>query len=347
MKKKKILILQNILLHYRKALYNELSKYYDVTILHSGRITITDNDEYKEIIYANQKIGPFNIQHGVITEVRSDKYDVIIAMFDLRWLNNIISMYIHRNQTKFIWWGGWLTNNKLADWVRLFLMRKQYNSILYTQFFKENFIESGIDKNKLFVANNTFDVENREKLYNYPIKNTILFVGSLDKRKENNILIEAFKNIITRIPPDITLVLVGEGKEEHRLMELVESFKLHNKVIFAGRVTDNKNLIKYYEKAIVAVSFGQAGLSVLQSFGYGIPFITKKNAISGGEKTNIKHNYNGLFCDDQLDSLEKTLIRICNDIEYSRTLGKNAFNYYNEFCTIKQMSQGFIDAIES
>ncbi|MDX4036786.1 hypothetical protein [Aliarcobacter skirrowii] len=34
MEKKKILIMQSVLLHYRKAVYNELAKYYDITILH-------------------------------------------------------------------------------------------------------------------------------------------------------------------------------------------------------------------------------------------------------------------------------------------------------------------------
>lgn len=52
---KKVLILQNTILHYRKALYNELSKNYDVTILHSGKVSKNQDDYYNEIVCKNKK----------------------------------------------------------------------------------------------------------------------------------------------------------------------------------------------------------------------------------------------------------------------------------------------------
>ena len=45
---KKVLILQNYVPHYRKPVYNELGMKYDVTILHSGNKSVTENDCYKE-----------------------------------------------------------------------------------------------------------------------------------------------------------------------------------------------------------------------------------------------------------------------------------------------------------
>ena len=33
---KKVVIIQNIIPHYRIALYNELSKYYNIIVIHSG-----------------------------------------------------------------------------------------------------------------------------------------------------------------------------------------------------------------------------------------------------------------------------------------------------------------------
>ena len=41
----KILIIQNTILHYRKPLYNALSLYYDVTVLHSGKAS-SQNEKY-------------------------------------------------------------------------------------------------------------------------------------------------------------------------------------------------------------------------------------------------------------------------------------------------------------
>jgi len=344
---KKILILQNKLLHYRKALYNELAKKYEVTILHSGKPSVHETDNYKETIVSLKKIGPFYFQSKVLQEVRNVKYDVVISMFDIRWVNNILSMYMHNKNTKFIWWGAWLTNSKITNNIRLYLINKQYTSIMYTQEAKEEFVKLGVNAEKLFVANNTFDVGRRVKSYQNEIKNSILFVGSLDARKQNDILINAFFNIQQKIDKTIKLIIIGDGNERKNLENLIDKLGLGQKVQFEGKITDSNILLNYYSEAIVSVSFGQAGLSTLQSLGYGVPFLTKKNAISGGEITNIKDRYNGILCDDNILSLEHNLLKLCNDMKFTRELGKNAYDYYNEYCTIENMAQGFRDAIEN
>lgn len=345
MKKKKLLILQNTILHYRKALYNELSTVYDVTVLHSGKTAVTEEDKFIEIVKHAKKIGPFYIQYGVLSEVKNNSYDVIIAMFDLHWVNNILSMYLHNKKSKFIWWGTWFNKNYIGNRIKLYLTNQNYSSIFYTRETKESFVESGVDPKKLFVANNTFDIGKRVKCYENKSKNSILFVGSLDKRKQNDILIRAFYSIKDKIPLGINLIIIGDGEEKVNLQLLVNKLDLNKRVIFAGKITDTNKLLDFYMQAIVSVSFGQAGLSVLQSLGYGVPFITKKNAISGGEKTNIIPGKNGFFCEDNIYSLENCLLKLCLEIDFARKLGKHAYNYYSEFCTIENMAQGFIDAI--
>lgn len=345
-KMKKILILQNKILHYRKSFYNELSKYYNVTILHSGSKSIENNDKYKEIITSVKKLGPFFIQSGILKEAMSVRYDVIISMFDLRWLSNIFAIWLHNKNIKYIGWGAWLTNSDIANNIRIYLADKYDSNIFYTDEAKQDFIKNGVNKKKLFVANNTFDVGDRIKSYEYKTKNKILFVGSLDKRKQNDVLIRAFKNIQTKIFDEIILTIVGDGQERSTLEKLVKDLKLTSKVKFTGKITDPNILQNYYKEAIVSVSFGQAGLSVLQSLGFGVPFITKTNAITGGEITNLKHNSNGFLCEDNQQSLEKYLLLICNDNQMKYQFGKNAYDYYSQNCTIANMVQGFKDAIE-
>ena len=116
---------------------------------------------------------------------------------------------------------------------------------------------------------------------------------------------------------------------------------------FHGKITDIGVLSKFYFDAICSVSFGQAGLSVLQSLGFGVPFVTKKNAITGGEINNIINNYNGFLCEDSVESLSSKLVFLSNNIEHSMKMGENAFNYYSENCTIEKMSNGFKLAINS
>lgn len=343
--KKNILILQNTILHYRKAFYNELSKYYKVTVLHSGKQSVCDEDLYSEIITKSYKVGGFYIQRGVSKEIKKGIYDVVIAMSDLRWINNLLAIR-YRKKIKFIWWGAWLTQFVIADKIRIYLSKRVDANIFYTDKHKEEFEKKGVEKSKLFVANNTFDVGERIKSYQCKKKHTILFVGSLDKRKQNEILLKAFSKIKDRLDKNISLSIIGNGKEEIKLKELVNKEEMNDKVVFLGRINDPKLLGEHYRTAIATVSFGQAGLSVLQSLGFGVPFITKKNAISGGEITNIKTGFNGILCEDDINSLESSLLKVCLDIKYSRLLGKNAYDYYTNHCTIKNMVKGFIDAIE-
>jgi len=344
---KKILIIYNYILHYRQPLFNELCKYYEVTVLHSGEITVGENDKYKEILRPVKSMGPFFLQDAVIKEAKNTEYDVIIALFDVRWINTVLSIYAHNKNVKFIWWGAWITDSPVANFTREYLTKKADANIFYTHEARRDFIERGVDPSNLYVANNTFDVGERMKSYEYSSKNRIIFVGSLDERKQNDITIKAFKNIIDKIPKNIKFTIIGDGKQRKNLENLVNELDMKSRISFEGKITDPEKLKEYYEEAIVSVSFGQAGLSVLQALGFGVPFLTKENAISGGEKSNIKHDLNSIFCEDSQGSLENHLVKLCNDIDFARELGKNAYEYYSEYCTIENMAQGFIDAIEN
>jgi len=345
-KKKKILIIYNYILHYRKPFFNELAKSYDVTVLHSGKKSVEEIDAYKEIITPVRSVGPFFVQGGVLNEVSNPKYDVVISLFDVRWVAILLFLLFKNKKKYYVLWGAWITSNSIANKLRCYFLKKADANVFYTYEAKLGFSNLNIPPNKMFVANNTFDVGDRIKSFEYPIKNRVLFVGSLDSRKENNVLLKAFSNIIYKISPDIILTFIGSGSEKNILLELVLELGIENRVQFLGRINDTNILKNYYKEAIVSVSFGQAGLSVLQSMGYGVPFLTKINAISGGEKSNIKTGYNSVFCNDSQKSLEDSLIKLCNNIESSRELGKCAYNYYEKFCTIQNMTQGFIDAIE-
>ena len=345
--RKNVLITHNCITHYRIPFFNKLADEYNVTVLHSGEKSTNKEYQFNEIFVPVKRIGRLYFQKGILQEVNKEKYDVIIASFDVAWIYTIIALYKHNKKAKFILWGSWITANWLANQLRFFLAKRAFACIFYANGIKNDFINGGVPSTKLYVANNTFDVGDRVQSYKYPIKRRILFVGSLDKRKQNDILIEVFSQILIKIPPNISLTIIGEGNEKHYLKEISDKLKLNNNVEFLGKINDMNKSKEYYKEAIVSVSFGQAGLSVLQSFGYGVPYLTKKNAISGGEISNIKTEYNGILCEDNPISLSEKLVFLCNNIDYARKLGKNAYDYYSKFCTIDNMVRGFKDAIEN
>jgi glycosyltransferase involved in cell wall biosynthesis len=194
------------------------------------------------------------------------------------------------------------------------------------------------------VANNTFDVGSRPKSYDNQLKNKILFVGSFDYRKRNDILVKAFSQILADIPNDIKLCFVGDGIEKEKIELLVSELGILSRVEFLGRVNDPEKLSEIYQEAIFTVSYGQAGLSVLQSLGFGVPYITSLKAISGGEISNIQQGLNGYFCDD-FNSFKMYMVKLINDLKLARLMGLQAYEYYSANCTVDNMVNGFDAAL--
>ena len=79
-------------------MFNELAKYYDVTVIHSGNISISEGDNYKEIIVPVKKIGPFYFQSNIIKEVRSNNFDIVIGYLDVRWVYTVLSIYFNKKR---------------------------------------------------------------------------------------------------------------------------------------------------------------------------------------------------------------------------------------------------------
>ena len=345
----KIVIIQNTIPHYRISTYNELSSHYDITLIHSSEKKIdSKNNNFKNTKLDVTKIGPFQIQKNLIKTIKKSSPDFVIIMFDLRWLMSFLLLF--RTNAKIVWWGldegqssNWLLK-KMALKIKLFITRLGYPIIFYHESIKEKFIELGVKKDICFVANNTFHIEKRIKSFHFAKKH-FLFVGTLNSRKKLDICIDIFSKVNLSMKNKMNFVIIGTGKEKCFLKQKIIDSNQSEFISLIGEINNTNELEKYYKNAIASISYGQAGLSVLQSFGYGVPFITQENTISGGEAKNIINDYNGLVVDNSLESLEGAFRKISSDHKYAKMLGQNAYNYYTENCTNKNMINGFISGI--
>lgn len=344
---KKVLILQNKILHYRKPFYNKLAEKYDLTVLHSGEPSIESNEIYKELIVPVKTILKLKFQKGVISEVRKGNYYAVVAMMDIHWINNILASFIFPSKTKFIWWGIMISDNDFGNKVRALILKQGLPSIFYTKQGIKDMEKYGVKSDKSTFCNNTIEIENRIKSFKIKGKNSILFVGSLDQRKRLDIIISAFNIIKTKTNKEIHLDIIGSGIEEDNIKLLIKKLDLAKNVTIHGQINNTTVLGSFYENAICSVSFGQAGLAVLQSMAYGVPFVTKKGAISGGEITNISHQVNGFTCEDNVESLGEHMLLLCNNEDLSLKMGENAFKHYSNFCTFGNMTTKFSNCIES
>lgn len=137
---------------------------------------------------------------------------------------------------------------------------------------------------------------------------------------------------------------MGDGPEFNKIKDLVKENGIDNKVILYGRIIEEEKLRDLFMRSFVCVSPGQAGLTVLKSFGYGVPFVTRQDAVTGGELLNIKNHENGILYSD-----DKMLVDILKDVrldpEKYIQMGNNAYEYYYAYATPQKMAQGVIDAI--
>src|SRR5699024_7827022 len=83
-----------------------------------------------------------------------------------------------------------------------------------------------------------------------------------------------------------------------------------------------------FSKAYCVISPRQAGLSVVESFSYGVPFVTSSHAVTGGEAFSVIDGETGVVFKD-INQLSDIIVSFVDGRRSSRQLGKNAFTIYN------------------
>lgn len=346
---KKLLILQNFILPYRKPVYNGLALDYDVTVLHSGMLTANSEDAYKEISIPARRIGPFFIQNGVFREISYGKYDVIIAMFDLHWPAYVLPLFKSRKRCgRWIFWGHRYSRRSVVNYARDWLMKKADAILLYGHEEIDRMIQRGISGHKIFVADNTIHIPNHHD-YSSHVKSSFLFVGRLMKRKKIEMLITTFARICNRIPENVKVEIVGDGECKDFLHQVAKELSLEDRVIFHGRIDQHDLLAKLFARTYAYISPGPTGLGFLHSFAYGVPVVAI-NSPEGSERHGpeveyLKHGVNGFTYTNE-DELANILMDFCNSPRLSSTLGRNAYEFYSKERTLDVMLSGFKQSIE-
>jgi glycosyltransferase involved in cell wall biosynthesis len=140
------------------------------------------------------------------------------------------------------------------------------------------------------------------------------------------------------------LVVIGDGEESSAIKKWVKDRDLQDKVVLTGAIYNEEKLSRYFTHAIMCISPDQAGLAVLQSFGYGTPFVTHKDAITGGERLNIKNNETGILL-DSFDQMTNIICDSSRNRDFYIEMGRKAKQFYDNNRTIPHMVNGFLNAI--
>lgn len=343
--KKKLAVLYGPLLHYRIDLFNALCDRYDVTVFATSYNGPRDNLRFALEVIPARSIWRLKRQPGLRRRLRALRFDICIVFADVAYLDAMAAIFFPPSPRLLIW-GPWPTGNTIANWLRLLTIRQSEATLFYCHQHLEAFIARGADPAKLYVAPNSVAVPDGIDAAPPAERNNILFVGSFNERKGLDRLIRLFAALLPRITGDVDLMLVGDGPERPRLEALVAELGLGSRVKMLGAVNDAAALAPIYASALVAVSLSQAGLSVLQSMGFGVPFMTVRGSISGGETLNIQEGVTGFMVDDDDAAIADALFRCIGDRQRSAVMGEAAREHYLRYATIENYAQGFYDALE-
>ena len=350
MKLKIAFILDHGLMHYRLPFFTKLSlKGYDITIFHSGKIVVNHNINFRQI-YTPEKSILKVLNYKTIENL--DNYDIVVCMQNIRLINLWWLTFNPYRKNKIIQWGigsssakGLGSQSKTIKIIRNLLVSKADAVVYYSNYPLLNTNIRHI--NKAFVALNTIDNPISTDLSGSK-KDSFLFIGSLNKRKGLMSILSAFNDYLKNHNPENikNLIIIGEGEEGISVKKFVKDNNLEGNIYLIGKLDNFESKLPYFEKSIASISMRQAGLSVLESFSFGLPFVTLKNAISGGEHLNITNEENGFLLDSE-DDLQNLLKWFDLNEENARILGKNAFDFYTESANMNNMVEVFDCAIRS
>lgn len=348
---KKLLILQNEISSYNVSTYNEISAEYDLTIGYITKDKSSKDCFFKKHHFKSSSIGPFTFVKGLRSFCRG--FDIVCILPNLRIPSYCVIPLLPHKYKVVSWSIGFRCSyehpftperkHMFADKLFQIILLRCDASIFYMEKAKEFWRKTSLDLSRVFVAPNTTDVLSIE--IDPKIKKDILFVGTLYKGKGLDLLFDAFRQVVEKQHPQNKLHIVGDGMERQALEEYVALHNLKENVVFHGAIYDENVLAERFAHALICISPTQGGLSVPKSMGYGVPFVTRKDAITGGEIYHITSGVNGVMYDKD-EELVNIISDACINPQRYVEMGIKAKDYYNNQATIRHMANGAMNAFK-
>lgn len=341
----RVLLIQERIPEYRIHIFNLIAKECDLTVIYSDGKKPKDCEFaciYVPLVRLHFKVHKANLYR------LASKFDVVICTEDFSMLYSRLFSLLPR-RFKLIYWGigvsagyneRYDSNQQIAKICCEYAKRADA-MLFYSDYPVKKYSAMGITPKKLFVANNTVYVKMSESASE---KKIVLFIGSLYKQKKIDKLLEAYKNAVIKNPHVLKLVIIGDGDERDTIIKYIRDNNLISKIQLTGHISDEEVLENYFKQSLLCISPDQAGLSVLKSMGYGVPFVTYKDAITGGERFNIHHGIDGILLDDYAQ-IEDVILDASSNKEKYVEMGNAAKAFYFNNRLPEMMAQGFFDAI--
>lgn len=264
-------------------------------------------------------------QAGVLRAVLRGHFDVLVFLGDMHILSTWLAAILARMRgIPVVFWGHGRYGGERGPKL---MLRGRFNQLpdahlLYGEAARELMIRDGLPEDHLFVIYNSLDYDAHKKIRSRVIDSgfyngrdyfsngslpVVIFIGRLTRVKRIDLLINAVRSINSN-KPRVNLMVVGEGRERHRLEELARDQR--GQVHFYGSCYDELETGRLLANADLCVSPGNIGLTAVHALSMGTPCCTH-NELSGQmpEVEAIREGVNGTFFNKDTGNLKETIIR--------------------------------------
>lgn len=371
----RLVIQQPALPKYRLPVFEELSRRrgIDLTVVYGEQKTLPNADRFhfkaikvplREFTIFGQPVLWHPAQWQYATRAHAD---VLILNWNVRYPQLVPALLRARAEgVPTILWGHGYSKNEATwrAWPRRKVTELATALLFYNHTTARNYIATGTDPRKVFVALNSLDqrpiqaarqhwLSRPEELAAFRREHnltgpTIIFVSRLEPANRVDLLLQATQQLLRKFPT-LTAVIVGKGPDEQRLKGLAAELGIERHVRFPGAIYDEMQLAPWMLSADVYCYPSNIGLSLLHAFGYALPVVTADRPTAHGPEIEaLQPDRNGLvYAEGNIQSLTETLRHLLDCPELRARLSAGAEETVLTQFSLTKMVDGFMDAIQT
>lgn len=344
----------------RELTYSLKNFGYDITVYNIRLIksrNIICNSYYYLIHYYNKwkllesiyKKEKFDVIH-----CRNNTLDILFSILFRLEYNVLISFQYSFPKTDFKF-----KDNKMKSWIfliekNLFYLALAKMDVIFTisSTMKEELIKKGIDRDRMIpipmgVNHRIFSnkIDGKKFRENMRLKDNIViaYIGSLDKLRKLEIILEAFK-IVLKSNSNVKLLVVGDGDDRDHLEELARKMNLCKNIIFTGHLS-------YYEIPQILASIDiclspispdpiyllSSPTKLFEYMAMGKPVIA--NYEIPEQKDSINESQGGILVKFNAFSFADAILKLVNSNTLRKEMGSNGLKWVCNKRTYDKLSQ--------
>lgn len=217
------------------------------------------------------------------------------------------------------------------------LIKRLDRFIVVSRQMREELLAAGFDASRIVLIPNGVETDAFAPLRRSgdPATRTVVSVARLSAEKGIDVLLEAWKRVVSQTSSAVRLVLVGDGPERGALERQARESALNGSLVFAGQVRDVRPFLQHGDLFVLPSRSEGLPNALLQAMSVGLPCIASR---VGGVQELITDGVNGRLVEpEDPRALAEALLQLLSDQEEAGRLGAAARQTVEQHYSFRQM----------